>query len=122
MTMTTAARPRTADDLARMFAERLGAHGGFISVKQAAWLTDVFRREIAHIYDPRMEPQGWLCEVCHAGWQLHIRRNGAGHLRLGTCAHRVCRVAGCSCQTGTRSAGCHLDSQRCPLGHRPVPT
>ncbi len=97
MSTATTAR-RTASDIARMFAERLPAHGGFISVKQTAWLRDQDRREQGRGYDPRGEAQGVLCETCTSFWRLHVARNGAGKLHLDTCAHRRCEVAGCSCK------------------------
>jgi hypothetical protein len=101
---------RTVDDLARMFAERLPAHGGYISAKQARWLKDVYRRERGRGYDPREQVGGDLCEDCHAGWSLQEARNGAGMLRLGVCIHRPCTEAACSCQDGGRYTGAHLNA------------
>src|SRR3712207_3324963 len=95
---TTTTTRRTADDIARLFAERQSAHGDYISVKQANWLSDHYRRERGRGWDPREEPTGTLCETFPTFWHLHRAQTGASMLRRQTCEHRPCTVAGCSCK------------------------
>lgn len=87
-----------SDGIARLFAARLPAHGGWISVKQVTWLHGTWKREIVRQFGhaPTRESRGVLCAECGTSWDLWIAPNGAGTLKTQPCAHRPCQTINCT--------------------------